>query len=80
MKRRVVITGVGVLAGNGKGTAEFWQSLPEGKVGYRPVTLFDASQFTVNQGGEISDFDAAVYMGKKGLRNLDRRTTILVTA
>ena len=80
MKRRVVITGVGVFAANGKGKEEFWQALEEGKVGYKPVTLFDASQFAVNQAGEISDFDAKVYMGQKGLRNLDRSTKLLVSA
>ena len=80
MKKRVLITGLGILASNGKGKDEFWQSLEEGRVGYKPVTLFDASQFNVNQAGEISDFDATVYMGTKGLRNLDRSTKILVSA
>ncbi len=80
MDKRVVITGVGVLASNGKGRKEFWRSLKEGKVGYRPVTLFDASLFIVKQAGEISDFDATVYMGTKGLRSLDRSTKLLVSA
>ena len=80
MKKRVLITGLGLLTSNGKGKDEFWQSLEEGRVGYKPVTLFDASQFNVNQAGEISDFDATVYMGTKGLRNLDRSTKILVSA
>lgn len=80
MKRRVVITGLGILASNGKGKEEFWQALENGKVGYKPVTLFDATQFSVNQAGEISDFDPKVYMGIKGLRNLDRSTMLLVSA
>ncbi len=80
MKRRVVITGIGILASNGKGREEFWGALREGKVGYKPVTLFDASQFKVDQAGEISDFDPKIYMGPKGLRTLDRSTTLLVSA
>lgn len=78
--KRVVITGIGILTCNGKGKEEFWRSLKEGKAGYGPATLFDASPFTVNQVGEISDFDATVYMGVKGLRNLDRSTKLLVSA
>ena len=58
MRKRVVITGVGVFAGNGKGKEEFYQSLKDGKVGYAPVTLFDASEFSVNIGAEVKDFDA----------------------
>ncbi len=78
MKKRVVITGVGVLASNGKGKAEFWQALKEGKVGYKPITLFDASEFRVKIAGEISDFDAKFYMGQKGLRLLDRSTKLMI--
>ncbi len=80
MKKRVLITGAGILTSNGKGREEYWQALKSGKVGYKPVTLFDASQFRVNQAGEISDFDPKVYMGIKGLRTLDRSTTLLVSA
>lgn len=80
MQKRVVITGAGILASNGKGKEEYWQALEQGEVGYKPVTLFDASEFLVNQAGEISDFDAKKYMGQKGLRCLDRSTKLLVSA
>lgn len=82
MKRRVVITGLGVLAGNGKGKEEFWQALEDGKVGYQPVKTFDVpqDQFQHNVAAEIKDFDAITYMGQKGLRNLDRSTRILISA
>ncbi len=79
MKKRVVITGLGVLTCNGKGRQEFWQALREGKIGYHPVTLFDTAEFSVNIAGEISNFDPKVYMGPKGLRLLDRSTTLLVS-
>src|SRR3989344_2483765 len=80
MKKRVVITGLGVLAGNGKGKEEYWQALEEGKVGYKRVSLFDPSQFTVDEAAEVSDFDATKYMGIKGLRSLDRATKLLVSS
>ena len=80
MRKRVVITGVGVFAGNGKGKEEFYQSLKDGKVGYAPVTLFDASEFSVNIGAEVKDFDGKNYFGPKGLRLLDRSTRLLVAA
>jgi len=79
-KKRVVVTGVGILTSNGKGKEEYWQALQEGKVGYRPVTLFDTSEFLVNQAGEISDFDPIPFMGPKKLRLLDRSIKLLVSA
>ncbi len=80
MKKRIVITGAGILACNGKGKEEFWRSLKEGKVGYHPVTLFDASQFLTNIAGEISDFDASIYLGPKKLRLMDRSSRLVVCA
>ncbi len=80
MKKRVVITGVGILASNGKGKDEYWQALEDGRVGYKPVTLFDAGHYKTNIAGEISDFDASIYVGQKGLRNLDRSTKLLISA
>ncbi len=80
MGERVVVTGIGILASNGKGREEYWDALEKGIVGYKKVTLFDTSRFLVDQAGEISDFDAKVYMGTKGLRSLDRSIKLLVSA
>jgi len=80
LNKHVVITGLGILAPNGKGKEEYWRSLREGRPGYAPVTLFDAKDLRVNMAGEVKDFDATVYMGKKGLRSLDRATKLLVSA
>ncbi|MBF0521642.1 MAG: beta-ketoacyl-[acyl-carrier-protein] synthase family protein [Candidatus Omnitrophica bacterium] len=80
MKKRVVITGAGIIASNGKGKEEFWQNLQDGKTGYRPITLFETGDFLVNMAGEITDFDASLYVGKKGLRLLDRSTRLLISA
>ncbi|OGX09067.1 MAG: hypothetical protein A2Z88_08105, partial [Omnitrophica WOR_2 bacterium GWA2_47_8] len=80
MRKRIVLTGVGVIASNGKGKREFFDALKEGKPGYKPITLFDTSEFLINIAGEVSDFDATKYMGVKGLRTLDRSTKLLVSA
>jgi len=80
MSKRVVITAVGVVAPNAKGRAEYWQALKNGVTGFRPITLFDAEEFRVKQAGEITDFDPKVFMGPKGLRLLDRATTLAVSA
>ena len=66
-KNRVVITGMGVISPIGIGKDSFWQSLKEGKSGINPITLFDVSKYKVKVGGEISDFDPAAILGKRGL-------------
>jgi len=58
MKRnRVVITGMGVVAPNGIGHEQFWQSLLTGRSGIGPITLFDASDLKSRIAGEVKDFD-----------------------
>lgn len=80
-KTRVVVTGLGILACNGHGKAEYWQALKEGRHGFQPITLFDVDdRFRVNIAGEVNDFDPKIYMGKKGLRSLDRSTKLLCSA
>ncbi len=80
MSKRIVITGVGVLASNGIGREDYWQGLEEGRIGYKAISLFDTAEFLVQQGGEITDFQPEKYMGTKGLRSLDRSTKLLVSA
>ncbi len=80
MYRRIVITGIGVLASNGTGKDEFWNALGEGRSGVKPVTLFDTTSTRSKLAGEISGFDAEVILGKKGLRTLDRSTKLVNSA
>ena len=56
--RRVVITGLGVVAPNGIGIEEFWQSCVAGRSGIRRITRFDASLLPTQIAGEVKDFDA----------------------
>jgi len=79
-RKRVVITGLGVLASSGIGKEAFWESLKNGTSGIKPITLFDVSKTRCKLAGEISDFKPADYLGPKGLRNLDRVTKLALVA
>src|SRR5947209_10226905 len=59
---RVVITGMGVLAPNGIGLEEFWESILAGRSGIGPITFFDASDLKSRIAGEIKDFDPYNYI------------------
>lgn len=80
MDKRVVITGIGVLASNGIGKDAFWAALKEGRSGIKPVTLFDAGNLRSKLAGEITDFKPEEILGPKGLRNLDRSTKLVLSA
>jgi len=71
-KRRVVITGMGVVAPNGIGVQSFWNSLVHGRSGVRKISHFDASSYPSQVAAEVSDFDAANYMSPKSARRMDR--------
>jgi 3-oxoacyl-[acyl-carrier-protein] synthase II len=57
LNKRVVVTGLGVLAANGIGVDEFWRTLLAGESGIGPITLFDASEHRIKIAGEVKDFD-----------------------
>lgn len=77
---RVLISGIGVLSPVGIGREDFWEALSQGKTGFRTISLFDTASFNVHIAGEISDFDPVSFLGKKGLRTLDRSTRLLSSA
>ncbi|MED4750075.1 beta-ketoacyl-ACP synthase II [Brevibacillus choshinensis] len=72
MKRRVVITGVGVISPVGNDAQTFWNSLLEGKSGIDRLTAFDASEYPTQIAGEVKDFNPELYMDKKEVRRTDR--------
>jgi 3-oxoacyl-[acyl-carrier-protein] synthase II len=80
MDRKIVITGIGVLSPVGIGKDDYWDSLFQGKTGFRTISLFDMTPFKVKIAGEISNFDPVLFLGKKGLRTLDRSTRLISSA
>ena len=61
MKKRVVITGLGVVSPVGNDIASFWHSLKEGKSGVGPITSFDATDFDSRIAAEVKNFDPTQY-------------------
>lgn len=61
-ERRVVVTGIGVVAANGIGIPAFWESLREGRSGVGTITLFDASALKCRIAAEVTNFDPAVHL------------------
>jgi 3-oxoacyl-[acyl-carrier-protein] synthase II len=60
--RRVVVTGLGVVAPNGIGKEAFWSACLQGKSGVGPIRTFDASKHPVKVGAEVPEFDVAPFL------------------
>jgi 3-oxoacyl-(acyl-carrier-protein) synthase len=60
--RRVVVTGLGIVAANGIGVEPFWRSLLAGESGGGPITLFDASKFSNRIAAEVKGFDPKIHL------------------
>ena len=71
-KRRVVITGLGIVSPVGNTVASAWDAVCNGRSGIGPLTDFDASANSTRIAGEIRDFDVEKYIPKKDARKFDR--------
>ncbi|MCH7780566.1 MAG: beta-ketoacyl-ACP synthase II [Acidobacteria bacterium] len=80
MRRRVVITGIGLLTPLGLDRESSWQALLAGKSGIGPITKFDASNHSCRIAGELCGFDPLVAMNKKEARRTDAFTHYAVAA
>jgi len=70
-KRRVVVTGIGIISPVGNDAATAWANITAGKSGIGPITHFDASTFPTRIAGEIRDFDPAQYVAAKDVKKMD---------
>lgn len=70
-RRRVVVTGVGLVSPLGVGTAATWDGLMASRVGIGPITRFDASDFPCRIAGEVPGFDPLDYVDKKEVKKSD---------
>jgi 3-oxoacyl-[acyl-carrier-protein] synthase II len=71
VKRRVVVTGVGLVTPLGVGSEDTWQALLQGRSGIGPITRFDAGQFASRVAGEVKNFDPTAFIERKEARKMD---------
>lgn len=79
-RRRVVITGLGVVTPLGIGVEKTWQALIAGKSGIATITRFDASEYACQIAGEVKDFNPGDYIDKKEIKKMDRFIHFAVAA
>ena len=78
--KRVVVTGMGVMAPTGKTVEEYWENLVSGVSGIGKITLCDASEFPNDIAGEVQDFDASQFANAKETRRMARFSQMAVAA
>ena len=69
--RRVVVTGLGAVTPIGNNVDEFWKSITLGKIGFAPITKFDATDYKCKLAAEVKDFNPEEYMDKKAARRME---------
>ena len=79
-KRRVVITGVGVVSPIGSTLERFWDSLTSGRPGFGTIEGFDVSDFAVSIAAEVKDFDVNEFIDRKEQRRMDRFSHFAIAA
>ncbi len=81
MHRRVVVTGLGIIAPNGIGKETFWEACVSGRSGVGRITRFDSSPLPVQIAGEVASFDPlALGVSEKETVYLDRPTQFSIAA
>lgn len=68
MRRRVVVTGMGVITPIGNSVEEFWNAVREEKTGFGEITHFDASGYKCHLAAEVKNFDGKNYMDPKAAK------------
>ena len=70
-KRRVVVTGLGILSPVGNDLDSSWEGIVNGRSGIGPITHFDASAFPTRIAGEVKNFDPSVWIAAKDIKKMD---------
>lgn len=80
MKKRVVVTGLGVVHSLGTNLETFWSAIKEGKNGIKTITRFDTTDYPTKVGAQIDDFDPTVCIDKKEAKRMDLFTQYAIHA
>ena len=80
LKRRVVVTGIGLLCAVGNTTEEVWQNLLAGKSGVARIASFDASLFASQIAAEVKNFDPLQFIEKKEIKKMGRFIHLAIAA
>src|SRR6476619_7750560 len=70
-RRRVVVTGIGLVSSLGIGTDANWAALASGTSGVNTISKFDAAQFATRIAGEVRGFDPLQFIEKKDVKKMD---------
>lgn len=79
-RRRVVVTGMGIICPTGNTVEQAWSNAAAGKTGIGTITRFDTSHLENHFGGEVKDFDADAFLGRREARRTDRVTQLALYA
>ncbi len=79
-KRRIVVTGLGVVSSVGIGKDDFWKAIINGKSGISRVSSFDTKEFRCHYGGEIKNFNPEEFISKRKLKFLGRTSQMAIAA
>ena len=79
-RRRVVVTGIGLVSPVGIGTTETWTAVLAGQSGIGPITLFDAARHSTRIAGEVKGFDPLRWVDKKEVKKCGRFTQFAIAA
>lgn len=80
MKKRVVVTGIGVISPIGNTVEEFWTNLVAGKSGAAPITYFDTTHFDTKFACEVKGFNPLLFMDRKLVQRVDLFTQFALAA
>ena len=80
MRRRVVVTGLGVVSPLSCQVNDCWQRILNGESGIHEIRLFDVSDMKINFGGDVYDWDPSNYMDKKEEKRIDRFSQFAIVA
>jgi 3-oxoacyl-[acyl-carrier-protein] synthase II len=79
-RRRVVVTGMGIICPTGNNVEDAWGNIAAGKTGIGPITLFDTSNLENHFGGQVKNFNPEDVLGRREVRRTDRVTQLGMAA